>query len=434
MARPAIPRGEGETLLASLKLPAFRALWSANLAATFAMQMAQVARGWVIYALTGSPLQLAWVMLSFLAPTLVLSLPAGVLADRMNKKRILVLAQSMNALSTLGLASILATGQASLVHFLIFGVLNGSVLALSMPARQAMIPELVGEARIFNAMSLSSASMNLSRVLGPALAGALLAYLAGAEGADASQASASQVFLLIAGLYALAALGTQLVRYEPLPVAKPARAVGEEIAQGLRYVRAVPALRGLMLTALLFLMLGMPMQFLMPAFNSDVLGAGPEGLGLLTSAMGGGAILGSLWVARLRAQHRTGRAMLASALLWSGALLLFALTQTVVWAALAAALVGLGSALFMALNNGLIQTVVEPAMRGRVMSMVMLIWGAMPLGVLPLSLFAEAFGIAAALGLAALGLVLAVLLAWRGLPDLVTLGRAPGVSPADAAN
>jgi MFS family permease len=121
-------------------------------------------------------------------------------------------------------------------------------------------------------------------------------------------------------------------------------------------------------------------------------------------------------------------------LLWSGALLLFALTQTVVWAALAAALVGLGSALFMALNNGLIQTVVEPAMRGRVMSMVMLIWGAMPLGVLPLSLFAEAFGIAAALGLAALGLVLAVLLAWRGLPDLVTLGRAPGVSPADAAN
>jgi MFS family permease len=126
--------------------------------------------------------------------------------------------------------------------------------------------------------------------------------------------------------------------------------------------------------------------------------------------------------------------MLASALLWGGALLLFAATETVLWAAVAAALVGLGSALFMALNNGLIQTVVQPAMRGRVMSMVMLIWGAMPLGVLPLSLFAEAFGIAAALELSALGLVLAVLLAWRGLPALVTLGRSPSVASADTAN
>ena len=137
------------------------------------MQMAQVARGWVIYALTGSPVQLGWVMLSFLAPTLVLSLPAGVLADRVNKKRILVLAQGVNALSTVGLAAVLATGEAALWHFLVFGVLNGSVLALSMPARQAMIPELVGEARIFNAMSLSSASMNLARVFGPAAAGGL---------------------------------------------------------------------------------------------------------------------------------------------------------------------------------------------------------------------------------------------------------------------
>ena len=153
MAHRPNPRAEGETLLASLRLPAFRALWLSNLAATFAMQMAQVARGWVIYALTGSPVQLGWVMLSFLAPTLVLSLPAGVLADRVNKKRILVLAQGVNALSTVGLAAVLATGEAALWHFLVFGVLNGSVLALSMPARQAMIPELVGEARIFNAMS-----------------------------------------------------------------------------------------------------------------------------------------------------------------------------------------------------------------------------------------------------------------------------------------
>ena len=430
MAHRPNPRAEGETLLASLRLPAFRALWLSNLAATFAMQMAQVARGWVIYALTGSPVQLGWVMLSFLAPTLVLSLPAGVLADRVNKKRILVIAQGVNALSTVGLATVLATGEAALWHFLVFGVLNGSVLALSMPARQAMIPELVGEARIFNAMSLSSASMNLARVFGPAAAGALLAFLAGAQGDGASQESAAQVFLGIAALYAVASLGTLAVRYRPTPRAAPPRAVLEEITQGLSYVRGVPELRARMLTARWVLLLGMPMQFLMPAFNSDVLAAGPEGLGFLTSAMGGGAILGSLWVARLRTAQRTGSAMLASALLWALALLLFSLTTSLLTAAMAAALVGLGNALFMALNNGLIQTAVRPEMRGRVMSMVMLIWGGMPLGVLPLGVFAEAYGIAHALTLSALGLLLVLLWArWR-LPSL--RGEARGSGRANA--
>lgn len=428
------PRAEGETLLASLRLPAFRALWLSNLAATFAMQMAQVARGWVIYALTGSPVQLGWVMLSFLAPTLVLSLPAGVLADRVNKKRILVFAQGVNALSTIGLAAVLASGEAALWHFLVFGVLNGSVLALSMPARQAMIPELVGEARIFNAMSLSSASMNLARVFGPAAAGALLAFLAGAEGAGASQEGASLVFLAIAALYALASLGTLTVRYESARPAAPPRAVLEEIVQGLSYVRGVPELRALMLTSLWVLLLGMPMQFLMPAFNSDVLAAGPEGLGFLTSAMGGGAVLGSLWVARLPTGQRTGTAMLASALLWALALMIFSLTTSLLGAATAAALVGLGSALFMALNNGLIQTVVRPEMRGRVMSMVMLIWGGMPLGVLPLSVFAEAFGIAWALSVSALGLLGVLLWArWR-LPSLRRLSASAGVSSSQGSD
>ena len=191
------------------------------------------------------------------------------------------------------------------------------------------------------------------------------------------------MFLAIAALYALASLGTLTVRYESARPAAPPRAVLEEIVQGLSYVRGVPELWALMLTSLWVLLLGMPMQFLMPAFNSDVLAAGPEGLGFLTSAMGGGAVLGSLWVARLPTGQRTGTAMLASALLWALALMIFSLTTSLLGAATAAALVGLGSALFMALNNGLIQTVVRPEMRGRVMSMVMLIWGGMPLGVLP---------------------------------------------------
>ena len=139
-------------------------------------------------------------------------------------------------------------------------------------------------------------------------------------------------------------------------------------------------------------------------------------------------------MARLPTGQRTGTAMLASALLWALALMIFSLTTSLLGAATAAALVGLGSALFMALNNGLIQTVVRPEMRGRVMSMVMLIWGGMPLGVLPLSVFAEAFGIAWALSVSALGLLGVLLWArWR-LPSLRRLSASAGVSSSQGSD
>ncbi|MEE4361709.1 MAG: MFS transporter [Pseudomonadales bacterium] len=403
-------------MFASLSSRGFRYLWIANLCATFAMQMAQVARGWLIYAMTGSSVQLAWVMLSFLAPTIVLSLPGGVLADRVDKKRILVLAQALNCVSTLLLAIIVYRGGIAFWHFIAFGLFNGSILALSMPARQSVIPEIVGERLIFNAMSLSSASMNLSRVLGPAVAGVLIAWLA--DGDTASARGVGIVFFLIAALYGVASAATLGMGRAGRVDGRRHGSVGTEVREGLIYIWRAPVLRALVVLAFATLLFGMPMQFLMPAFNEDALDGGPDDLGLLMSAMGVGAITGSLLLARMGEARHKGWLMLAAALAWAVAAAWFAHAPDVGAALPLAALTGLFSALFTSMNNSLIQLAVDREMRGRVMSMVMMIWGLMPLGVLPVSFLAEAIGISAALELSAIALALLTFASIVVLPEI----------------
>lgn len=403
-------------MFASLVHRDFLWLWVANLGATFAMQMAQVARGWLVYALTGSAVKLAWVMLSFLAPTLVFSLIGGVLADRVAKKWVMVWAQALNCLSTLILAGIVYTGRVEFWHFIVFGLFNGTILALTMPARQAIIPQIVGERFIFNAMALSSASMNLSRVLGPTAAGGVIAWVAGGD--TGSREGVGIVFALIALLYGVASLATGLIGNRGDPSRAERGTVGEEVFSGLGYIAATPTLRALFLLAFVTLLFGMPMQFLMPAFNEAALGGGPDDLGLLMSAMGVGAIVGSLLLARMGETRSKGWLMLGSALAWSVSMAGFAAATGVAAALPLAVASGFFSSAFMSMNNSLIQLSVGDEMRGRVMSVVMMMWGLMPIGVVPISFLAEAIGIAGALEASALVLALVTLAATMVLPEI----------------
>ena len=163
------------------------------------MQMQMVARGWLIYDMTSSPLALTWVMLSFMLPTFIFSLAGGVIADRLQKKPIMIVSQILNALATLLMAYIIFSGQVTFWHFVYFGLFNGTVLSFSMPARSAVIPEVVGQDKLVNAMALQSATFNLSRILGPALAGGLIALFA--AGDTTSTLGVRIVFFIIAGLH-----------------------------------------------------------------------------------------------------------------------------------------------------------------------------------------------------------------------------------------
>lgn len=410
----------------SLSLLDFRFLWFSNLCAAFAMQMQMVARGWLIYDMTSSPMDLTWVMLSFLMPSVVFSLIGGVLADRMQKKSIMIFSQVINGLATSLLAYIVYSGQITFWHFIFFGLFNGTIFSLSMPARSALLPEVVGQGRLVNAMALQGATFNLSRIMGPALAGMLIAVIA--AGSDLSHTSVGVVFYIIAALYFLAALTTILMPYVGEKVIPSGASPLADIVAGIEYVRREKLILGLLIIGFLPFSFGFSAQFLLPAFNKDVIAGGPDDLGLLMTSMGAGALIGSLALARLGDFRRKGRVMFVSAYLWAISLAGFAVTSTLWPAILMAAWTGLFGAIFGAVNMSIVQLIISPQYRGRVMSIAMMSFGLMPLGVMPISLLAEFVGIHTALMCGAFLLVVSVWVLGLCYPDLLRIDKGHGES------
>jgi MFS transporter, DHA1 family, staphyloferrin A biosynthesis exporter len=393
-------------ILKALHVADFRWLFIGSLGSSFAMNMQIVARGWLVYTLTSSAMDLAWVTLSFMVPQVAFSLWGGVLADRVRKKRIVGVAQALNCAATLVMAWIIFSGQVTFWHFVWFGCFNGTVLALSMPARQAFVPELIPERLIFTAMALNMTSWNLSRILGPVLAGFLIAWFAGGE--TSSTYGVGIVYLMIAFLYFLSAATVLLIR-QPGRIKPPDdKSPLADVADGLRYVRANPPVFGLILLSIVPFLFGMPLNTLLPAFNEDILGGGADGLGLLMSCMGGGAILGSLMLASMGDLKNKGNWLIGSCIGWGVLTAAFG-SAGALWLA-AGLIAGIGglSAWNMSLNRGLLQTQVSGEMRGRIMSIDMMSHGLMPLGVIPISLIAERYSVAVALEVAGVTFVVVV--------------------------
>ena len=423
--RDRAPQGK-QRMFSSLANRDFRYLWFGSLAASFAMQMQMVARGWLIYDMTQSPIQLAWVMMSFSLPMILFSLFGGVAADRLTKKSVMIASQFANCLGTFALAGIVITGNIEFWHFIVFGVFNGAIMSFSMPARQAVIPEIVGDDQLVNAVALNSATMNLSRVLGPAIAGVIIALLAGGD--TSSHFAVGVVFMTNAALYLISVATIFVLRHQGRSTLATRGTIFGDVGDGFRYIWRHDLLRGLILMTFVPLIFGFPMQTLMPVFNHDVLGGGPEDLGLLMSVMGAGAIVGSFILARLSASEHKGAILFGTAFAWALFVGAFAMSTTLWAALLACAFTGLASSVFMSLHMSVVTLIIEPEMRGRVMSILMMTFGLMPLGALPVSYFAETIGIGVSLagcavGLAALTLALMILV--PGLRSIDVSKKAP---------
>jgi len=408
----------------SLAIRDFRFLWFANLLASFAMQMQIVARGWLIYDMTNSPMALTWVMLSFMLPSFVFSLAGGVIADRLPKKPINVVAQLFNAIATTFLAYIIFTGEVHFWHFIIIGLFNGTVLSFSMPARSALIPEVVGEANLVNAMALQSATFNLSRILGPAIAGVFIAVFA--AGNTTSTIGVGIVFFLIAGLYLVAVIATTMVNCVGLPAASNNASPLDDVKEGFAYMWQNKIILGLLIMSFVPFTFGFSASFLLPAFNKDVISGGPDDLGLLITSMGAGAFFGSMILARLGDIKRKGRVMFVSAYLWGIAVAAFALSQNLGMALILGAATGFFSSVFGSLNMSIIQLIVRPDIRGRVMAIMMMTFGLMPIGVIPVSALAEFVGIDVALLFSAAMLMLSMVFLAYFFPDLLKLDKGHG--------
>jgi MFS family permease len=303
-------------------------------------------------------------------------------------------------------------------------------MSFSMPSRQAVIPEIVGDDQLVNAVALNSATMNLSRVLGPAIAGVIIAVLAGGD--TGSHFAVGIVFMNNAILYLVSVVTILGLRHQGQSTLKKQGTIFGDVGDGFRYIWNHDLLRGLIFMTFIPLLFGFPMQTLMPVFNHDVLGGGPDDLGILMSVTGGGAIVGSFILARLSDTEHKGAILFGTAFAWALFVAAFAVSKTLLLAIVACALTGLTSSVFMSLHMSVVTLIIEPEMRGRVMSIMMMTFGLMPVGALPVSYFAETIGIDVALlgsavGLAALTLALGVLV--PGLRTIDVTNKAP-LAPA----
>lgn len=405
-----------KSMFASLVNRDYRLLWVGSLGSSFAMNMQIIARGWLVYAMTESPMKLAWVTMAFAIPMVIFSLVGGVVADRYPKKKIMVIAQSANSAATMILAYIVITGNVTFWDFMWFGFFNGSVLALSMPARQALIPEIVGERLLFNAMALNTTSWNLSRILGPALAGIIIGYLA--SGDTTSAVGVGVVFFMISFMYLTSAITVLFIRNPDKTEPQQSNGVLADIREGINYVLQTPVVFGLIVISIIPFLFGMPMQQLLPAFNQDILLGGPEELGIIMSAMGGGAIAGSLLMARMGEVRHKGYWQLGTSCLWGAMIAVCSQVSSHFIIVLLVPVIGLCQSMFMSMNRSLIQLQAAPEMRGRIMSIDMMTHGLMPLGIIPVSFIAEHAGIDVGLLCSAIALIATTILCGIYLPAL----------------
>lgn len=370
-------------------------LWIGSLSSSFAMNMQIIARGWLVYTLTSSAIDLAWVTMSFMLPTVLFSLYGGVLADRLPKKRVIVWAQALNCVATVIMAVIIYSETVTFWDFIWFGFFNGAVLALSMPARQAFVPELIDEHLVFAAMGLNTAGWNLARIIGPAFAGLLIALIA--DGDKTSHFGVGVVYIVIAVLYFVSAATMLLIDRSGKVKQESKASALDDVKEGLSYLVSNPPVFGLIILSIIPFLFGMPLNTLLPAFNEEILGGHADDLGYLVSAMGTGAIIGSFIMASMGDLKRKAMWLILTCVGWGVVTSLFGMTHTQVAATILIAFVGFVSSWNMSMNRGMLQMQVNDQMRGRVMSIDMMSHGLMPLGVFPISWIAENYDVGTAL-------------------------------------
>lgn len=405
----------------ALAVPNFFWLWIGSLGSSFAMNMQIIARGWLVFELTDSPMNLAWVTMSFMVPTVLFSLYGGVLADRMRKKRVIIWAQALNCAATLIMTVIIFAERVTFWDFIWFGFFNGTVLALSMPARQAFVPELIPDRLLFAAMGLNTTGWNLARIIGPAFAGLLIALIAGGD--KTSTFGVGVVYVVIAVLYFISAV-TMLMIDQSGKVKQEGKASAlSDMKEGLAYVIRHRPVFGLIVLSIIPFLFGMPLNTLLPAFNQEVMGGGPDDLGFLVSAMGAGAILGSLMMATMGNLRNKAMWLIISCIAW-GALTSAIGMSVMPWIVFTLiAVIGWMSSWNMSLNRGMLQMQVDDQMRGRIMSIDMMSHGLMPLGVFPISWIAEQYDVGTALVVSGAAFVVLTLICVMFIPSVRVTDR-----------
>ncbi|MDA8170645.1 MAG: MFS transporter [Nitrospiraceae bacterium] len=400
-----------------MSLVAFRSLKHRNYRLFFAGQgisligtwMQQIAMSWLVYQMTHSALLLGVVGFSGQIPSFLLAPFAGVLADRWNRRRVLVITQTLSMLQAFALAALVLTKTVSVWHIIPLSILLGCVNAFDITTRQAFVPDMLEKREdLGNAIALNSSLFNGARLIGPAFAGILIALVG--EG---------MCFLLNGVSYLAVIAALLMMKIEKAPERAQKEGFMSEIAQGFSYVFSFTPIKSILLLLALISFTGVPYQVLMPMFAGNVLHGGAHTLGFLMAASGLGALGGTIFLASRKNALRLGMTTPVAGTVFGLGLMAFSRSHLLWLSMLLMAITGFGIMVQMASSNMVLQNIVEDGKRGRVMSFfAMAFMGTAPFGSLLAGGLAGRIGAPATLFVCGLCCVLGSLAFSSRLPSL----------------
>ena len=399
----------GSRMFAAFRHRNYRLYFTGQLISQIGTWMQQVAQGWLMYKLTGSPLALGLVGFMSAIPAWFLSLSVGVIVDRVPRRNLILITQISAMVLAFVLAALVFAGIVQPWHILVLALLLGIVNIFDVTARQAFVTDMVGREDLANAIAMNSALFNLSRILGPAFAGVTLALVGPAW------------CFLLNGLSFLAVIYGLAIMTVPVFKARiRVLSMWGEIKEGLAYVRQSTLIKTLVSVVCVSSIFGFTYSTLLPAYAQDVLHVNAEGLGFMSTAVGIGALAGALVVASMGPNISRGKVLTAGNILFPISLILLALARSYPLSLLILVLVGFGFMIQQAMSNTLVQTSSPDHLRGRVLSVYMLLGfqGMQPLGAIQAGIVAENFGIPVAIGVGAVALLIFGFFLWWKVPSL----------------
>ena len=392
----ALPRTRLARTFSALRYREFRLVWIGAFTSTTGTWMQTVAQAWVVYSLTGSPLLLGFDAFLSTGPMLIFSLFGGVIADRMERRKIMLASQYLQMTFAFVLALLLWTNHVKIWHIFLLSFLTGSAQSFSGPAYASLLPLLVKREDVPNAIAMNSMQFNLARVIGPLLAGAALT----AWGAAACFALNGVSFIAVIVAYLM--IRTPIVRGSG-----ETKGIMAEMKDGFAFVTGRRTLMLLTFLSFAGTFLGMPIVTFMPVVAKVIFGEGPKAYTYLLSAYGVGSVIGALFVAATGHAPNKGRLALMLQVTFATLLVAFALCRVFRLSLLIAFGAGICIVGVISLYSSLVQLATADAMRGRVMSIFMLAFrGGMPLGNLLAGWVTQHWSISAALLIN--GIVLAI--------------------------
>ncbi len=344
--------------------------------------MQNVAKSWLVLSVTNSAFFVGLDSAMNWLPVWFVSLPAGVLADRFNKRNLMMITQSCLAFFALLLAILTWTKVITITHILIISGLAGIFVALNAPVAQTLVPELVNHQDVLNAIALNSSMFNVARMIGPAIAGSLLTF-----------SGPAPVFALNAASFLAIILALAFIRLNKPAMKNNHEPMLSQLISGLRFVKSHPDIRILLLMTGVFSSFGIAYIPLMPVLARDVLNQGARGYGLMMTSLGAGALIGGLTLATVSKTPHRGRILLSGTLILGTLLILFSFCRGFIFALIFLVLIGFCQTSIASLTNTLIQTISPDYIRGRAMSIFSLFFNGMfPVGSLIAGAIAQAKG------------------------------------------